>query len=165
MGGDDQNVFDSWLGGIGVSTQTLDAQSGEKAAELDAGQSTRPTIVVTANGDGSFTITGSDFLKNTQVHLRMVDEALHELFENTNSDGSGNISFQTGVICQGAVRISFSANDGRQVPHSQDMTDALWSNTITLGCPAPPPPDDPDDPDPSDPSPGGSPDPGDSSDS
>src|SRR5215831_18735493 len=173
---------DSWLEGLGVALPNSEdentsndglATASAKAAEAsaaasddvssDSGESaTRPTIAVTASGDGSFTVTGSDFLKSATVHIRMVDEALHQLWMNTTSDGQGQISASTGGICAGAMQVSFSANDGRQVPSSQDITGVLWSNTVTLACPQPSAPDDPDDPDdppadpsdPSDPGPG-----------
>ena len=158
---------DSWLQQLGVSlpdssddnasddtASTASARAGESSAagsgdaSSDSGESTvRPTIAVTANGDGSFTVTGSDFLKGTTVHIRMVDEALHQLWMNTKSDGQGGISAPTGGICAGARQVSFSANDGRQVPASQDITGVLWSNTVTVACPQPSAPDDPDDPD------------------
>jgi hypothetical protein len=158
---------DSWLEGLGVALpnsgddDTSDdgvATASAKAAETsaaasgdvstDSGESaTRPTIAVAANGDGSFTITGSDFLKSATVHIRMVDEALHQLWMNTTSDGQGQITASTGGICAGARQVSFSANDGRQVPSSQDITGVLWSNTVTVACPQPSAPDDPDDPD------------------
>ncbi len=162
---------DSWLELLGVNVaDSSDDDSGEdapaanaKSAEvsaassgdsLDSGQSEAPpTIAVTANGDGSFAITGAGFLKSTTVHVRMVDEALHQLWMDTTSDGGGKISTSTGGICAGARQVSFSANDGRQVPSSQDITGVLWSNTVTVACPQPSAPDDPDDPpdDPSDP--------------
>src|SRR5215831_14076901 len=173
---------DSWLEGLGVALpnsgddSTSDDDGGTASANVaeasaaasgdgstDSGESaTRPTIAVAASGDGSFTITGSDFLKSSTVHIRMVDEALHEIFMNTTSDGQGQISASTGGICAGARQVSFSANDGRQVPSSQDITGVLWSNTVTVACPQPSAPDDPDDPDdppadpsdPSDPGPG-----------
>ncbi len=164
---------DSWLAQLGVAlVGSSDGDSAEddapsqsaKSAESDAaasggeslesGQSeTPPTIAVTASKDGSFVVTGSGFLKSATVHIRMVDEALHQLWMDTTSDGGGKISASTGGICAGAAQVSFSANDGRQVPSSQDITGVLWSNTVTLACPQPSAPDDPDDPpdDPPDP--------------
>ena len=94
-----------------------------------------PHINVIANGDGSFTVSGSLFLHHATVHIRVVDPAhANDQNFNTGSDGSGNLSgFKTPVICAESGPIYFSANDGRSDPNDHPLG-VLWSNTVPMSC-------------------------------
>jgi hypothetical protein len=149
---------DSWLEGIGVDIGII-SESVARPAEstenqnsiepLSSGQAAAPTISTKSNGDGSFTVTGSGFLQNSGVTMRVVDDALNQFFFQTTSDSQGRISVSTASICQRAGNVHFSATDGRR--DSSDLTGNLWSNTTTTACPAGTPPDKgDDDPDPGD---------------
>lgn len=96
--------------------------------------SSSPVIYVQSNGDGSFIVTGSNFLPNVTVHIRVVDNALTNLFFNAQSTSQGMLNFPTGKLCQLPGNLHFSANDGR--PNRNDLTGTLWSNTATVSCPA-----------------------------
>ncbi|HZR19021.1 MAG TPA: hypothetical protein VFE51_17165 [Verrucomicrobiae bacterium] len=150
---DAPNAFDAWAQGLGVSTQSF-AQSGEDAA-ANAGAAAKPTISVTDNGGGSFTVTGSGFLPNHGVSVRATNGVQDMIFPwaQTTSDGQGGISWTSpGVCAVGQAFVFFSATDGRK-PTEKDDTGDLWSNSVQMSCPPPPEPDDPDDPDdPPDPS-------------
>ncbi len=154
--GDEQ---DSWLEGLGVDVggilesapETVASFGNEiSSAPLSSGQAAAPTISTKSNGDGSFTITGSGFLQNSGVTMRVVDDALNQFFFQTTSDAQGRISVSTASICQRAGDVHFSATDGRH--DTSDLTGNLWSNTTTTACPkdAPPPEKGDDDPDPGD---------------
>ena len=94
----------------------------------------KPFIEVKSNGDGSFEVSGSKFLPNATVHLRVVDEALITIWFDQTSTPEGKLeNLQTGKICQNPGKLFFSANDGRSDP--QDFTGTLWSNTVTKTCP------------------------------
>jgi len=94
----------------------------------------KPNISVTANGDGSFTVSGSLLLKNAAVHIRVVDD-VHANDQNltTTSDASGQFSpYKTTQLCVNPGQIHFSANDGRS--DLTDLTGTFWSNTVQLIC-------------------------------
>jgi hypothetical protein len=94
----------------------------------------KPSINVRSNGDGSFVVSGSKFLPNTTVHIRVVDAASTTIWFSQTSTPEGKIEdFPTGRICQLPGQLFFSANDGRSNP--QDLTGTLWSNTVTTTCP------------------------------
>lgn len=95
---------------------------------------TKPSILVQANGDGSFLVKGSNFLRNTTVHIRVVDVALTTIWYKLTSTPEGTFQYPTAKICQFPGQVSFSANDGRN--DQQDLTGVLWSNTVTTTCPA-----------------------------
>jgi hypothetical protein len=150
---DPPNAFDAWTQALGVPAQSF-AQQGENDA-AEAGTSAKPTISVTDNGGGSFTVTGSGFLPSHGVSVRATNGVQDMIFPwpQTNSDGQGNISWTSpGVCAVGQASVFFSATDGRK-PTEKDLTGDLWSNSVQMACPAPPDqPDDPDDPpDPPDP--------------
>jgi len=110
------NDHDSWvqqaLGVVGLGTQQ--AESGAPAS----GQSSAPTISSVSNGDGSFTITGSGFVANATVTVRLVDDALHTFWLATASDGQGKMSVTTASIARG--RKSIFLRDRR--PAEQERT-------------------------------------------
>jgi hypothetical protein len=91
------------------------------------------TLAVTAAGSGQFLVKGSGFLAGQTVNIRVVDVGAHELFFNTKADSSGMFSVAVSIPCQPGV-LYFSANDGRQVPPSVDLTGTLWSNTVPVNC-------------------------------
>ncbi len=92
----------------------------------------KPSIVVKANGDGSFVVSGSNFLSNTIVHIRVVDAAGATIWFDQTSTQEGKIEYPTGRICQFPGQLFFSANDGRS--DREDLTGTLWSNTVTTTC-------------------------------
>jgi hypothetical protein len=94
----------------------------------------KPSIAVRSNSDGSFIVSGSSFLPNATVYIRVVDAALTTLWFNHTSTPQGTIEYPTGRICQLPGQLFLSANDGRSDP--QDQTGTLWSNTATTTCPA-----------------------------
>ena len=95
----------------------------------------KPFIAVQSIGDGSFVVSGSNFLPNATVHIRVVDGALgNNIFLTDTSTQEGKLQgFPTGKICQRPGQLFFSANDGRNDQH--DLTGTLWSNTVTTNCP------------------------------
>lgn len=93
----------------------------------------KPSISVQPKGDGSFVVSGTNFLPNATVHIRVVDAALNTFWFDQTSTAQGKLEFPTGRICQRGGTIHFSANDGRSDAH--DLTGTLWSNTATTTCP------------------------------
>src|SRR3954453_19699560 len=71
----------------------------------------------------------------TAVPVRIVDDALKEIFQDTTADGGGSIKHDTGAICQLPGNLHFSANDGRPSPDPKDVLKTLFSNTVTAACP------------------------------
>lgn len=96
---------------------------------------TPPSISVSTEGSGAsvFVITGSGFLPNHVVHIRVVDDALTTVFFQQSSDGSGQFKLRQSIQCITGLALHFSANDERSDPH--DHTGTLWSNTFTTSCP------------------------------
>lgn len=146
------------------TTTAGSARDGETAAsgagqQVSASSPGRPFIKVVSHGDGSFAVSGSSFLANARVNIRIVDNTHQaDIFTNTTSDGSGTFTFETGGICRAPGQIFFSANDGR--PDANDKLGTLISNTVPMTCPNSGGKDDPDDPDePDNPSPPSPPDP------
>jgi hypothetical protein len=109
-------------------TKTLDI-----AARAKVPPPTPPHIEVEAKGDGSFKITGTGFLPNATVHIRMADDAFHMIWLQQSSTGTGQLEFITGKICQRPGYLHFSANDGRIDPQDP-MRGPLWSNFATSTC-------------------------------
>lgn len=96
----------------------------------------QPTISVSSQGQGGgsiFTVTGSGFLPNHTVTIRVVDDALHTLYYQQSSNSSEQLNFRQGIACNSGLGLHFSATDGRSDP--QDVTGSLWSNTFTISCP------------------------------
>lgn len=95
----------------------------------------KPFIAVQSKGDGSFVVSGSNFLPNATVHIRVVDGPFgNNIFLTDTSTQEGKLQgFPTGKICQRPGQLFFSANDGRNDQH--DLTGTLWSNTVTTSCP------------------------------
>lgn len=94
-----------------------------------------PSISVKSNGDGSFMVSGSKFLPNAAVTIRVVDSVQPlspNLFFAVSATSEGEIKdFPTGKICQVAGgRITFSAQDGRI-----DAGQAVTSNFVQQTCP------------------------------
>ena len=91
-----------------------------------------PSIAVQSKGDGSFVVTGSSFLANSAVHIRVADGALgnNVFFSDTSNPEGKLLGFPTGKICQRSGQLFFSANDGRV----SDGT-AVTSNIVTTTCP------------------------------
>lgn len=96
----------------------------------------KPSISVSTEGSGAtsvFVVTGSGFLPNHLVHVRVVDDALTTLFFQQSSDGNGQFKLRQSIPCSSGLALHFSANDERADSH--DLTGTLWSNTVTTSCP------------------------------
>jgi hypothetical protein len=96
-----------------------------------------PFISVKSSGDGSFTVSGSKFLGDATVTIRVVDAVRPfspNLFFTVSATPEGEIKdFPTGKICQvPGRRIAFSAQDGRI-----DAGQAVTSNFVQQTCPFP----------------------------
>lgn len=91
-----------------------------------------PFIAVQSKGDGSFVVTGSNFLGNSAVHIRVAEGALSNnvFFTETSSPEGKLLGFSTGRICQRSGELFFSANDGRVSEGT-----AVTSNTVVTTCP------------------------------
>lgn len=97
-----------------------------------------PRLIISVSTEGSgassvFVVTGSGFLPNHVVHVRVVDDALATVFFQQSSDGSGQFKLRQSIQCITGLALHFSANDERPDPH--DLTGTLWSNTVTTSCP------------------------------
>lgn len=94
----------------------------------------KPSISVKSNGDGSFEVTGSKFLPNKTVYIRVFD-GNREIYFQATSNSQGELEgFPTGRICQLPGVLFFTANDGRS--DRTDVTGTLWSNAVSISCPA-----------------------------
>jgi hypothetical protein len=92
----------------------------------------KPNITVTSEGSGKFTVSGTAFLPSKTVHIRVVDQALNNVWFDQSSDSAGHLNAKVTLSCQTGVKQYFSVNDGR--PDSSDLTGVLWSNTFTITC-------------------------------
>lgn len=93
----------------------------------------KPSISVKSNGDGSFEVSGSKFLPNKTVYIRVVDQAQNENSFQVTSDSQGMFEgFPTGDICQRRGVLVFTANDGRS---DSNITGTLSSNPVRISCP------------------------------
>ncbi|MGS0685007.1 hypothetical protein ACVBEQ_07630 [Nakamurella sp. GG22] len=82
-------------------------------------------------GQASFTVTGSKFVPSHVVHIRVVNTAnLVNVFFDSTSDSSGQLSHEINFACAPGTTLSFSANDERD--DRSDLTGTLWSNTATV---------------------------------
>jgi hypothetical protein len=99
-----------------------------------------PNISVSSTGS-SFVVTGSGFLPNANVRVRIVEgsglgpPAHPDVNQSTDAQGRLNVTFT--VTCNapdtpGDV-LHFSATDGR--PNPADLTGFLFSNTVDRPCP------------------------------
>lgn len=93
-----------------------------------------PTISVTSVGDGSFKVSGSNFLPNQPVYIYI---GVKNVFANPyiktiSADTNGKITdFPTGIICQSPGQLLvFTARDGR-VFQGQPVT----STEFDISCP------------------------------
>ncbi len=97
---------------------------------------TPPTISVSSTGAGTgsnFAVTGSGFLPNVNVRIRVVDDAFHEHDFNQSTDAQGKLNARFSLPCNSGLTLHFSATDGRANP--SDLTGVLFSNTFNLPCP------------------------------
>ncbi len=97
--------------------------------KLPAG-SPNPQISVTKK-DGKFVVTGSGFLANTTISIRLVDTNQPQTFViyTQSSEADGALSFQQSINCVAGAALSFSASDGRVISGNQ-----LWSNIFQSTC-------------------------------
>jgi hypothetical protein len=99
-----------------------------------------PTISVSTSSANSFVVTGSNFVANAPVTIRVADDALKNVYITTiggrriAADGNGTLRLTFNGLCQLPGRLHFSATDGRSVPSPVDATGNLWSNTVPVTC-------------------------------
>ncbi len=79
-----------------------------------------------------FNVTGSGFLANKLITIRVVDDVFHELHFQQSADSSGKLSIILSFPCNSGLRLHFSATDSR---HDSNITGVLWSNVFTTICP------------------------------
>jgi hypothetical protein len=92
-----------------------------------------PHIDVTRENNGGFTVDGDHFTARQTVNIRIVDNALQQLWKHETARDNGTFRLVLPNLCQLPGTLSFSANDGR--PNKEDLTGTLWSNTVTISCP------------------------------
>jgi hypothetical protein len=119
-------------GGDDVGSSGSVGDGGDSVA--DAADGRAPTIAVTSNGDGTFTITGKDFLANSGVLISAADRAADRAYGTAQADGGGAFSFTTVNICPSPPPITFMATSG--IDSKTDRTDWVWSNLVQTECPA-----------------------------
>jgi hypothetical protein len=96
---------------------------------------TPPVIISVTQSGSTFTVKGTGFLPNRRVYIRVTNDAgLISGWEETTSDAARGISHGFNLPCRSGVVLTFTANDGRTVPTSQDITGILWSNSKKVTC-------------------------------
>lgn len=117
-----------------VHSASVTAKSVPEPEPTDPPVLPRPLISVGYQGpagQASFTVTGSNFLANHVVHIRVVNDSnLVTAFFDTTANSSGHINHQINFACAPGTRLSFSANDERD--DKTDLTGTLWSNTAKV---------------------------------
>ncbi len=97
---------------------------------------TKPSISVSSTGVGAgavFTITGSGFVPNSTVTIRVVDESLNQRSFSQSAAANGDLNARISLPCTSGGTLHFSATDGR--PDPTDLTGVLWSNRFDSPCP------------------------------
>lgn len=94
----------------------------------------KPFIAVQSKGDGSFVVSGLNFLPNVPIYILVGDGTFRNplVFTDTSNPEGKLVGFPTGKICQGSGQLFFEANDGRLNPSDHST---LMSNTVTTSCP------------------------------
>lgn len=77
-------------------------------------------------------LTGSGFLANTLVYIRVVSLSGLGYYPQIFSDSSGNINVTLNFTCFRGYRVGISANDDRW---DSSRNDHLWSNVVEFWCP------------------------------
>lgn len=105
-------------------------------------QTAAPTISVSSEGSGVgtiFIVRGSGFEPSRQITIRFWGvtslNTPAELYFYSTSTSGGQLEFRTSFPCLSGVELRFTAQDGRKVPYSQDLSGFLWSNTVVTSCP------------------------------
>jgi hypothetical protein len=98
----------------------------------------KPQISVSSSGTGQssvFVITGSGFLRNHDVIIRVADDSNPPLglVLHHNSDSQGNLNARFGIPCNSRLTVHFTATDGR--PDPTTVLNQLESNTFDIPCP------------------------------
>ncbi len=94
-----------------------------------------PTISATTEGAGAGTIldvTGSRFLPNKTVTVRVVDDVFHERNFQQSSTPVGGLKMRISLACNSGLPFHVSATDSRPAP---GILGVLFSNYVTLPCP------------------------------
>lgn len=84
-------------------------------------------------GQASFAVTGSKFLANHVVHIRVVNDANLVTVLRYHLRFDRNHQPQINIPCVPGTKLSFSANDDRE--DKSDLTGTLWSNTAKVTAP------------------------------
>jgi hypothetical protein len=122
--------------GPGVPSSSFNFVTAPSGPPLPPPPPVAPSISVSSSGSGQtsiFVVTGSGFLPNHNVRIRVVDDALKETDFNQSSDGSGKLNATLRIPCISRLTVHISATDGR--PSSSDLTGVLFSNTFNIPCP------------------------------
>jgi hypothetical protein len=97
----------------------------------------RPSISVSKTGPGSFRVTGSDFLPNARVTVRVADDYGQQVsapqMPQITSDRAGKIDVPVLLDCIPDSTLHFSATDSRPDP-TDIATGVLWSNYVQIPC-------------------------------
>ena len=75
----------------------------------------KPYISVRSNGDGSFLITGANFLADKNVYIRIQDTDLTTLTITQTANHNGMLEYPTGLICRLPGQLTFDAHDDRML--------------------------------------------------
>lgn len=106
------------------------------ARPSDPGDEPAPQIGVRSEGVGSaavFIVTGTGFLPNRTVTVRVVDDQLATLNFQQSADAGGKLVMRQSIPCLSGRRLHFSATDSRRDP--DDLTGVKWSDTVHMSCP------------------------------
>jgi hypothetical protein len=98
----------------------------------------KPQISVSSSGTGqssAFVITGSGFLPNHDVIIRVADDSNPPLglVLHQSSNGQGNLNARFGIPCNSRLTVHFTATDGR--PDPTTVLNQLESNTFDIPRP------------------------------
>ena len=94
-----------------------------------------PTISATTEGRGAGTIlvvTGSGFLHDKAVTVRVVDDVFHERNFPEKSTALGGLNVRIPLPCNGGLPFHVSATDSRPAP---GILGVVFSNNFTSTCP------------------------------
>jgi LGFP repeat len=118
-------------------TETIHYSIGRSTGPIDINHPPQPpTISVEPKGSGanaSFTVTGSGFIPNHSVTIRVADGYNADRYITRTSDASGHLSATFPMPVNPGWTLYFSATDGRLNPN--DATGSLVSNTVRITAP------------------------------
>ena len=116
-------------------TFTILAKAKPAAPPPPPPPSPAPNISAATEGSGAATIlvvTGSGFLGEKIVTVRVADDAFHERNFQQSSTTAGELRMRISLPCNSGLPFHVSATDSRPVP---GILRVLFSNNVTLPCP------------------------------